>query len=137
MHFEAVTWLPVDVAAASLLELTRSDDPVLHLVSPRSTPWNDIMSTFSAHLRNIPIIRLEDWIIRLRDASAKLPEKNGTDASLILQEFFAQGNFGGGANLSTERAVSASPALRNTQPIQKKDVEAYLAYWQKVGFIAI
>jgi hypothetical protein len=129
-----VTWLPVDVAAASLLELTRSDYPVLHLVSPRPTPWNDIVSTFSTQLRNIPIIQLEDWIARLRDVAVKVDE-DGTDAALILQEFFERGNFTGGANLSTERSVSASPVLANTEPIQKKDVEAYLAYWQKVGFI--
>jgi hypothetical protein len=133
-QLKAVTWLPVDVAAASLLELGCSNDPVLHLVSPRPTPWNDIVSGFSTHLKNIPIIPAEDWVARLHDVAAKADE-NGPDAGLILQEHFEHGKFGEGTNLSTKRAVSASPVLANTQPIQKKDLEIYLAYWQKVGFI--
>jgi hypothetical protein len=125
-----VTWIPVDVVAASLLEMCHVDEPVFHLISPRQTPWDDIMGAFSNRLK-LPLIPLEEWNARLR----KMAANESQDTSVLaLQSYFERGRFGD-VNVSTERATTASSTLANKQPLGEADVELYLSYWRKVGFL--
>ncbi|KAI0313071.1 acetyl-CoA synthetase-like protein [Amylostereum chailletii] len=129
---DTLTWLPVDVAATVLLQMVRSAEPVLHLVSPNPVPWVVVFGAFARRLR-VPLIPYDGWIERLRQVSNNdIPEELVSAWSLI--DFFtSMGGVGASVSVSTERAVTESPILANVEPLGDGDVEKYLNYWKVSG----
>ncbi|KAI0033616.1 male sterility protein-domain-containing protein [Vararia minispora EC-137] len=138
-----INWLPVDVAAKVLVEMMRSNEPVLHLVSPRPVACTHIITFFASRLK-LPLMPYQGWIERLHtavkaqaqvqaDGSSK---KRGAGVALTLFELFRDGHLGIDVVLSLERALKASPSLARAKSLDEEDVERYIAYWQKTGLLS-
>ncbi|KAJ1302971.1 hypothetical protein OPQ81_003262 [Rhizoctonia solani] len=76
-----VSWLPLDVAAHSIIDtcISRSEElpPIIHTSHPRPVAWMDIMNAFSTSLASrtgsqLPIVPFEDWNKRVVEAAASL-----------------------------------------------------------------
>ncbi|KAI0309336.1 male sterility protein-domain-containing protein [Amylostereum chailletii] len=134
-----VSWIPVDVAAKALMEMRRSNQAVLHLVSPTPAAWNTLFSTF-ARLIAVPLLPQDEWNARARAAAAEAAQVEGARAgprssALSLLAFFEGGRFGEDAVLSTRLAVDASRTLADVRTLGPTDAEMYVRHWQSVGFL--
>ncbi|KAH9911783.1 acetyl-CoA synthetase-like protein [Epithele typhae] len=135
---ENLTWVPVDVAAAALLEMTRSRAPVLHLRSPRPVPWDIVFAPMAARLR-VPLVPYAEWLARVEaDAAAAARDGSGHDAAHSLLAFLGSARMGGAEGaLDVSEAVGCSKALADVAPLSGEDAERYLGFWDKVGFVRL
>ncbi|KAF4573440.1 putative PKS/NRPS-like protein biosynthetic cluster [Pleurotus pulmonarius] len=139
-----VSWLPVDVAAPSLLELVEagaisSNPEVFHLISPNPVSWDAIFQPIAETLR-LPLVPYDTWLSFLEAASTSHGAgKTNVDhnAALSLLEFFKVGYFGAGQANTRGKAAEYSASLTNSLPLSIADVMQYVRHWQKIGHIAI
>ncbi|KAF8749968.1 Male sterility protein [Rhizoctonia solani] len=81
-----VSWLPLDVAAHSVIDTCTTRDkelpPVIHTSHPRPVPWVDIMNAFSASLvprtnSQLPVVRFGEWNKLVIEAAASFKGSEG------------------------------------------------------------
>ncbi|VDB85408.1 unnamed protein product [Peniophora sp. CBMAI 1063] len=130
---EPISWVPVDVVATTLIDMTRSEEPVFNLVAPVPSDWKTVFGAFAKQL-NLPLMAYDKWTSRV-SAAAETYTGDRDVQPLALADFFQAGKFGEGTTISTERACKASPALANMSPIGEKDVTLYLDFWKRIGFL--
>jgi thioester reductase-like protein len=127
-----VAWVPVDVVASSLVDMARSDGPVFNLVAPQPVPWATIFGAFGKRL-GVPLIPYQEWVERVSAAADANTDQDNVSA-FALADFFRDAQFGD-QPMSTARAVIASHALREMQPLNEEDALRYLQYWGKIGHV--
>lgn len=127
-----MSWLPVDRAAKSLVEMTLHVGDVprfLHLENPVRQPMADIMTFIAAELgvRAKPL-PYEEWLQLCLDA--------GVLSS--LEEFFKE-HFrslsSGSVVLDTQMARAVSGTLRGSGGVPQEMAMRYVARWRKNGFL--
>ncbi|KZV69420.1 acetyl-CoA synthetase-like protein [Peniophora sp. CONT] len=130
---EQVSWVPVNTAAAALIDMTRADGSVFHLVAPKPSSWHTVFGTFSAQL-DLLLVSFQEWVTRVVDAA----ETNTRDKDvqpLALADFFRTGDFGEQVKISTSSARAASSRLANMPPIAERDARLYLDFWKRIGHL--
>ncbi|VDB87373.1 unnamed protein product [Peniophora sp. CBMAI 1063] len=133
MRDEPVTWVPVDIAATALIDMTRSEEPCFNLVAPVASDWQTVFGAFAERL-NLPLIKYEEWAARVTAAAERNTSSEDTQP-FALAQFFQEGNFGEGASISTTRACKVSPTLAKMSPVGAEDVALYVDFWKKIGFL--
>ncbi|OBZ74337.1 Linear gramicidin synthase subunit D [Grifola frondosa] len=117
MRDEVIDWIPVDIAARTLLEMACSTAVqnecarILHVVHPYPIPWR----TFSDHasqILSLPSIPYTEWVTGLKQQVAL--------REYPLMEFFEQYR---STMISTECAVKVSKTLKAAKKIEKEDVQ--------------
>ncbi|KAJ6611221.1 hypothetical protein B0H10DRAFT_2224315 [Mycena sp. CBHHK59/15] len=125
-----VSWIPAHRAAAALVELRHSIPSApsahfVHLVHPAPVPSDVLFSALAAVL-GVPLVPYADWLAVL-EAS--------THAATAAAPALAFGL----ANMATELAVLAAPQVYATlrgEQLGRADVETWVRYWRKIGFLA-
>ncbi|RPD63492.1 acetyl-CoA synthetase-like protein [Lentinus tigrinus ALCF2SS1-6] len=147
---ENLTWLPVDTAAAALLETLEQDEAsnseharteYAHLVCPTPTPWDAVFGAYAKRL-GLPLVLFKEWVQRLESFA-----RSGTDAAarsqdagagLHLLEFFTKGlETGLEDKLSTEKTAARSQVLAAAKPVDETNVDRSLQYWETIDFLRI
>lgn len=124
---------------------------VFHIVHPKPTPWSDIASAF-AKLLDIQVVSYDEWLGALED---RLIEA-GTDhtkverafkemPALRLMDFFREAKKKKIvdrrpfeiARVDSMKAQAASPTLREMRGVGVADIETWIAFWKKSGFLPI
>ncbi|RDX49617.1 acetyl-CoA synthetase-like protein [Lentinus brumalis] len=135
---EDLTWVAVDVVASALQEMVDSNEPALHLVSPRPVPWNAVFLPIAERL-GVPAVPYDEWLARLEKSAAAASARPGVEqhdsAHNLISFFKAEGMGGAAIPLSTEKAVRSSKALANVRPIGREDALNYVEFWAKVGHL--
>ena len=149
---QSISWISAYDAAGTIVDVLDTDVDITHLVHPKPIPWNDIASAFSNKLQ-VPLVSYDEWFQALE---SKLNEM-GSDPNRVekayelvpalrLINFFrsAKGKtsldtgrepFGFPA-LSLEKAQACSHTLRASEPLGAADVERWLSFWRKSGFLS-
>ena len=152
-----VDWVPsdlladviVDLAALSARSSIRHDAgpgaEVFNLRNPNIVQWHELLSTIQeaaqAHLnREIEVVSPSHWLARLQesvDAASKGEEKDLTDLAasnpaIKLLQYFQEGLWAPDAPslaMSVDRAVVASPALRELPPVCPQWIRKWVDEW--------
>ncbi|EMD35545.1 hypothetical protein CERSUDRAFT_106870 [Gelatoporia subvermispora B] len=132
---EELTWLPVDTAASALIEFSRADQPVVHLIHPRPVSWNAIFSPIAERL-GLELSPYSEWIHRLRVADEAQVDGQQSSA-LALRDFFESSVSEAEMHLDTTKAVRASKTLRDIRPLGKEDAMKWLDFWVGIGHIKL
>ncbi|CCM00168.1 uncharacterized protein FIBRA_02196 [Fibroporia radiculosa] len=121
-----VSWMPVDIAAAALVEMLDSSCPVLHLRHPLPVQWSCIMGHFSSMLC-LPLVPYAEWVLKLERSMADAEKARSPllQSAIRLLEVLragsdpdcqnrAGGEIGGGKPIvvELEEAQNASKTLR-------------------------
>ncbi|KAJ7665037.1 acetyl-CoA synthetase-like protein [Mycena polygramma] len=132
---EEISWIPLDVAASVLLDISANGatDGVFHLVHPSPAHWSTFSNT-AAKTLGVPSIPYRPWVDMLQRAGATDPRVVHSNPALRLVDFFV--NYRGAPLLSTERTLSISPTLRITKQLTGEDVERWILNWRKTGFLS-
>ncbi|KAI0050773.1 acetyl-CoA synthetase-like protein [Auriscalpium vulgare] len=132
---EMISWVPVDVAAASLLEMLGSREAVLHIVHPRPVHWS-VFSRAAASLLHVEAVPYSDWLAKLTGAhkhSASDLKALEDIPALKLMDFFS--NMPKPVEWSTNKAVDMSNALRSAEVLKGADVEKWVIGWLRKDFM--
>ncbi|OSD00749.1 acetyl-CoA synthetase-like protein [Trametes coccinea BRFM310] len=133
---DTLSWVPVDVAATTLLEFLHGHEPVLHLASPRPAAWQDVFGPLAEEL-GVPLVPVSEWADKLRKSAQEAIDGTlkGHFSAHNLVPFFEAALSRKEVKLSTETAVKVSPALANMKPVGREDAKKWVEFWQGVGFL--
>lgn len=136
-------------AGGVIVDILDAKEEVLHLAHPRPVPWNDVASAFAKTL-NIPLVPYQKWLGALErrfaetgSDPAEVEKAFAEVPALRLIDFFRGAKEDpeleplGMCRLATEKAQAASKVLREAEQIGSKDVEKWVAFWKKSGFLHI
>ncbi|CAE6506561.1 unnamed protein product [Rhizoctonia solani] len=157
-----VSWLPLDVAAHSIIDTSVARNVniplVVHTSHPRPVPWMDIMRAFSVSIRSrtgseLHVVHFDEWNKQVAEAAVafkgseserykRFPSTKiqGTvdgmvqaDNELRLCEDASIVESGGTPRLDTTTAEALSNTLRSTPELDMAHVEKWVEYWESRG----
>ncbi|EKM52305.1 uncharacterized protein PHACADRAFT_260612 [Phanerochaete carnosa HHB-10118-sp] len=152
-----VSWIPVDVVIASLIDLVTSDRPLpelVNIVHPHPTEWHVVFECINGRLGQQPLrmVPFKDWLHAVEAvAAAERPEDlERVPAVKILQ--FLQGiaasearaaatqgelfvEAGGVPTYDTANLRRLSPSTDTLEPLGELHARAWVDYWKKKGFL--
>ena len=113
---------------------------MLHLVHPHPVSWN-VVGDAAAQTLGVPIVPYSEWAAKLREAArTSAADRNATKknpALALLDVFVKDLGEDGTVALKTDRAVGLSPTLRSAERLGSADVEKWIGYWRKIGFLQV
>lgn len=125
-HFP-ITWVPIDLAAKGIVELTLSatGSEVYNVVNPKVVEWKmlaeEMKKRFGEEYR---IVSLEEWLATVRERGG---EDTMLDAAAKMMEEMVK--VPGDLKFVTERAVRGSETLRGMKAIDADLVRMWLDQW--------
>ncbi|KAK2608172.1 hypothetical protein N8I77_006797 [Diaporthe amygdali] len=134
-----LSWLPVDVAARSMVELLFSSGPMklaYHVENPIRQDWMAVMSEIAKELGHKPscFVEFEEWTRLINQRGST---DNDSDSGLLTdflgKEF--QHMSDGDIVLDTSRARKVSKILRNAQSVSSQTIAKYVQAWREVGLL--
>ncbi|CAE6407221.1 unnamed protein product [Rhizoctonia solani] len=157
-----VSWLPLDVAARSIIDTCVNRNKVLpqvmHTSHPRPVPWVDIMNALSASLvplvnSQLPIVGFEEWNKRVAEAAESFKGSESdrykrfpstkiqsTIDGMVLADKELQSHDGvehvescGTVRLNTKVAEEFSRVLETTPQLGDEHVQKWISYWGTKG----
>lgn len=144
-----VNWLPVDVAAAAMVEMLDSPPGVYHLTHPSPVSWTIPMQE-AARIMNVPLVPYAQWLAALeKQASSPTGETLKNNPALRLLDFFRYTTRRRNLTTTTEnflepelscaKALKESPTLQSiaSTPLGAQDVAKWIGYWRSVGFMPV
>ncbi|KIK81855.1 hypothetical protein PAXRUDRAFT_806336 [Paxillus rubicundulus Ve08.2h10] len=130
MDTQLFPWIPVDLAAAAIVEMRSNLHRYVHLANPRPVHSALVLQEV-ASLLQIPIVRFEDWLGRLNAA----PKDTGSDgqASLdrvsIVLNSIIEDIARRPIEMDLTNGLQCSTTLRNSPQIDRKEVSQWLRAW--------
>ncbi|KAF8441638.1 L-aminoadipate-semialdehyde dehydrogenase [Boletus edulis BED1] len=134
-----VSWLPVNYAAKSIVELVDlpmpADCPVYHVLHPTRIAWSAVLDTLHAAHLNFKALPRRDWLKALR---ASDPDQRRNPSRKLLA--FYEGKYGAEeetarAGLCTDKTVEASQWLRDAPVVNEGLVAKWVSAWRESGFL--
>ncbi|EGO18727.1 putative polyketide synthase [Serpula lacrymans var. lacrymans S7.9] len=144
---DILNWIPVDIAAPAIIDMMDSSTHILHLVHPHPICWSELMQHIALAM-NLPLIPYSRWLSSLEKRSLFQDTSGKIIPALRLLAFFQYSVYRGDGSstdnfleprASCQQAIQVSPTLRDTSitPLGLRDVEKWLSYWNRVGFLPL
>ncbi|KAG6378292.1 male sterility protein-domain-containing protein [Boletus reticuloceps] len=133
-----VSWLPVNYAAKSIVELVDlpmpADCPVYHVLHPTRIAWSTVLDALHAARLNFKALPRHDWLKSLR---ASDPDQRRNPSRKLLA--FYEGKYGAEeetarAGLCTDKTVEASRWLREAPVVDEGLVAKWVGAWRGADF---
>ncbi|KAK0486024.1 male sterility protein-domain-containing protein [Armillaria novae-zelandiae] len=144
-----ISWIPVDLVAIAVTELCLANEGgTFHVVHPRPAEWGVVMR-LAASKMNVPVVAYEEWIRRLETDMGANVTSVQENSALRLLDFFRQGipssslssvatdSMGLLVKVAMDRTLAVSSTLRdkNLRCLGEDDVDRWIGFWRKEGFI--
>lgn len=126
----------MDIAASALLEMSGSEESVLHIVHPKPVEWRFLVDSIS-NILSLEVIPYAAWVARMQEyVRMRVDSLEGSSKEipgLSLLDFFS--GLGDEPVLETTKAVGVSSSLDSAERLQASDVEKWISYWKKCGLL--
>lgn len=134
---DVIDWLPVDYAAASIVEimLKTSKKPakdlinqVFHIVNPHMVSWDDVLDAMKKCGMQFDVVSPAEWVAELA--------KHQDNPAYRLMGFYEK-SFGTGFVLPefvTTETIKTTPTLNESPAFDADLLSKQLQYWSSVGF---
>ncbi|EPQ30602.1 uncharacterized protein PFL1_02126 [Pseudozyma flocculosa PF-1] len=153
---ERLAWLPVDVAAASIVDLVRpsspadaaggdsGDVPIYHLVADaaKAAPWESLLVWLSREM-DFERVSPRRWIERLEADEERIKARGMLE--LWRRNYAAAPSSGGGssssssgakpARIDASHAQAGSASLRSAPPVDEQLIRRTVTAWRQSGFL--
>ncbi|KAL6298480.1 hypothetical protein BKA93DRAFT_830667 [Sparassis latifolia] len=158
---DVISWLPVELAAAAIIDMRDTMGETLHLVHPHPVTWDTVMRPIASMLA-VPLVPYREWFARLQSSilDAAVPSSNSDTGSLSgglsayalrLMDTYQLGltrldssqgtsteSMGLSPKVAFEKGFYASATLmddRLSPPLGPNDVKKWLRYWRGINFL--
>ena len=145
--------MDVDLAAAALIDMLDSAEPVLHLQHPRPRPYSEILEIIARSL-NLPLVSYSEWLARLETAASQVAlgevaASAQLNAGIRLMEFLRtllrrtsldpEGTFDIRMNMASTVSINESKTLQDphVHQLDASDVQSWVAYWRSSGLLPL
>ncbi|KAF8995095.1 hypothetical protein BDQ17DRAFT_1311142 [Cyathus striatus] len=133
------SWLDVKSVARVVVEMkdVHRDTSVVHLLHPRSRPIADIIQRIATGF-SLPVVSYSSWLEKIEKADSS--ELQALPARKILHFLRRDSTHPysealGYPKFEVDKATEMSRTLREMEEIDMYDVDAWVEYWRKSGFI--
>ncbi|EKM52278.1 uncharacterized protein PHACADRAFT_211550 [Phanerochaete carnosa HHB-10118-sp] len=131
-------WLPLDCAAAAIIEARDAPHDILHLVHPDPVPLSSMMEMISEEL-SLQLCSYDEWLGMLEKHAAAdaIDEAAAQELPALKALDFFRGLRSAGtadADVRCGNAAQASGSLGRARRLGAEDVKAWVEYWKAVGF---
>ena len=135
-----IAWIPVDLAAKSIVELAFSHLETLasfhyyNLTNPHPSSWSTLVPAVQGRLslkdqdHPVGVVSLKTWVKRLGDSSAGT-EDVSANPGIKLLDFYKGLQVGDFTCLETSEAERRSTTLKNMKPVGEEWMELWLRQW--------
>ncbi|RIB18058.1 male sterility protein [Gigaspora rosea] len=144
-HSSNLTWIPVDVASQSIVDISLSvpfvNDGdyvrVNHILNPKHVTWNEILKSLQQSGIDFKIVSNKEWLNTLLNT----PEYQNVDKNPVaaLSGFFEKAMSESLDKheplFETQKSLSRSLALSNCQKIDAKLIKLYVNHWKNISFL--
>jgi thioester reductase-like protein len=129
-----VDWVPVDVVAATTVDIAFSQNEqalqVYHLVNPSTATWADLLPSVQKLLGAVQAVSLQEWVGELEKADSD----DATKPAVKILDFFKgmlEDKYMGSKDIefSTKEVEKTSPALSQLGPVQVAWIERWMKDW--------
>ncbi|KAF8989919.1 hypothetical protein BDQ17DRAFT_1393209 [Cyathus striatus] len=152
--FQDISWLPIHIAAAAVVEMRHSNTLYMNVSHPKPISSSEIFPLFAEALK-VPIVSYPDWLKQLEASRREISESETAlqatkdNPALNLLEFFRamyrpaprdskDREAFGFPSASISRALAAAPnTLGNAPQLTRIDVISWLKYWGETGYLAL
>ncbi|KAF8873111.1 acetyl-CoA synthetase-like protein [Infundibulicybe gibba] len=138
------SWIPMDIAARTLVGMRNSKDRFIHLIHPKPTPIRKFVEFLGVEL-HLPLRTYPEWLALLEGHTAKdnstaathrVPALKSISLFRDLQRLLVIGNYYSDPPLiACRHAVEACSALAHAAPLGREDVQSWLNGWRAIGFL--
>lgn len=129
---EVMNWLPVDVAAAAIVDVAEgTKGGVYHIVNPNGTHWDTILDGLGDAGVKFECISIADWLHRLEGSRG-----GDVNPTVKLLGYF-QARLGKGREVvfDVTKSSSISKAISNCQAVDQTIVAKWVTSWRDTGFL--
>ncbi|KAJ8590926.1 hypothetical protein M405DRAFT_736061 [Rhizopogon salebrosus TDB-379] len=146
MDHRAANWVPAQLAARAMIELIKSDEPIVHLVHTRPIPFTAIVRVAQKML-DLSVVSQEEWLKRLELHAAKnrSPEARRRAPAVRMLPFFQQlmapkkqddrYEAMGVPRVATERMRNGAPCMVSPLPVSEEEIRRWIQHWKDAGFL--
>ncbi|GBE89888.1 putative polyketide synthase [Sparassis crispa] len=157
---DVISWLPVDIAAAAIIDMSNTMSETLHLIHPRPVTWDIIMKPIASMLQ-VPLVPYPEWLARLQSSvidtatvsrNSKANDQAGdpTIYALKLMDVYrglqsldqhqrtSTESMGILPKVASDKGIRASETLMDSllsPPLEASDAEKWVGYWRNVKFL--
>ncbi|KAJ7877965.1 acyl transferase domain-containing protein [Mycena olivaceomarginata] len=126
---DRISWIPINDAAAAIVDMHTCINETLHLVHPRSTTWNAVIEPLASNL-GVPLVPYAEWFARLKNAAETAPRQHRTQnmAALKLLDFFRLG-LKPAANTGKHGAVAEGRCRQGNSCLGNTDARGSFTSW--------
>ncbi|KAJ6553311.1 hypothetical protein B0H19DRAFT_1263705 [Mycena capillaripes] len=139
-----VTWLPVHIAAAAIIDFLEVDPStkIVHLINPHPVSWLTLGNIIADEL-SVRLVPYAEWLSQVENV-CQTQGNSKTFRALRLLPFFRSQNSQtdegedafGFPKLDMRNALSASQSLRSPNcQLREKDVRQWIGYWRSAGLL--
>lgn len=142
-------------AASAMIRFRHSPFPIVHLAHPRPVRWTEVIEPVAESL-DVDVVPWNDWLAalaaraRAQATSSDAQEAKCNPATLLLSTYSAYADSMPGDSrpargkevlgavlLDTRKAARVEPLLAKSRlpQIRRKDVDLWLGYWRRAGFL--
>ncbi|KAI5478357.1 hypothetical protein MNV49_005208 [Pseudohyphozyma bogoriensis] len=143
---ETPSWLPVDVAADSILELATLPAPPLHtsqvwhVMQPKTIPYSSVLDSLEANGMKFERVNPQEWVRRLRTG----PQDPNINPTIKLLTFFenkydhppGEDTVVKRFPLTCDETLAASKHLREAPLVDAELMGKFVERWRATGFLA-
>jgi hypothetical protein len=142
---QPISWVPIDLAAAALIEMRSSCEPFMNLVHPKTCYIENVMSALSDEL-GLPLVPSKEWLQSLLKMNENFDANVSKVPALRLIDFFQEKADDyvsdglealGFPKLSSDLACKQSSSLRalDESSIGKEAVVSWIRSWRSGQFL--
>ncbi|EEB88400.1 hypothetical protein MPER_13782, partial [Moniliophthora perniciosa FA553] len=108
------SWIPIDLAAAAVIESHTTMNETIHIVHPRPVPWNTLIAPIAKDLQ-LPLVPVREWITRLEHMNefSNSPRARKIPAFALL-DFYREGARNAATQASPE-SMGMLPTVASTK----------------------
>ncbi|KAG0707371.1 L-aminoadipate-semialdehyde dehydrogenase, partial [Suillus ampliporus] len=140
---ESVSWLPVDYAAKTIIDLINippqsvpfGECPVWNVIHPRLVPWSSVLSSLQHSGLKFKALPRHEWIKALR--ASPIDEVSNPSRKLLtfFENKYGQEDLATRYPLLTVQTEKASESLRSAPIADVELVGKWVAAWKETGFL--
>ena len=136
-RFGSIDWVPVDLAADVILDVSKGAGGVYNVRNPRTTTWDALLPAMTA--RGVDVVSPKEWLARLEEYAAAASAQ-GNDAlkaaagkcpAIKLADFYKNGVWVGecAQPMMVDRTVAASAVLRDMDAVSEEWMRKWVGEW--------
>ena len=141
-HEEQMSWLPVDYAAKSIVEImnlatVQGECPVYHIHQPTYVAWSAVLTALEAAQLRFKRVSRQEWVKALRASDSDVQR----NPSYKLLAFF-EDKYGGdevktgiGVGVAVDKAMAVSQWMREMPVVDGVLVAKWIEAWKESGFL--